>query len=49
MNLKTPQLKVFRNLKNGEYKTEMTLTTGTISPLAFPDVFVQVERLISKA
>jgi Uma2 family endonuclease len=48
VNLKTPQLKVFRDLKNGEYKTELTLTTDTISPLAFPDVSVQVERLISK-
>lgn len=49
VNLKTPQLQVFRDLKNGQYKTELTLTTGTIAPLAFPDVSVQVERLISVA
>ena len=48
VNLNTPQLKVFCDLKNGEYKTELTLTTGTISPLCFPDVSVQVECLISK-
>ncbi|BAY63986.1 hypothetical protein NIES22_40760 [Calothrix brevissima NIES-22] len=46
VNLKTPQLQVFRDLNNGEYKTELTFTTGTISPLAFPDVSVQVQRLI---
>ena len=49
VNLKTPQLKVFRDPENGEYKTELTLTTGTISPLAFPDVSVRVERFISVA
>ncbi|ARV58585.1 hypothetical protein BZZ01_08000 [Nostocales cyanobacterium HT-58-2] len=49
VNLKTPQLQVFRDLKNGQYKTELTLTTGTIAPLAFPDVSVQVERVIGVA
>jgi Uma2 family endonuclease len=46
VNLKKPQLRVFRDLENKEYKTELTLTTGTISPLAFPDIAVQVQRLI---
>ncbi|RUR75286.1 hypothetical protein PCC6912_48230 [Chlorogloeopsis fritschii PCC 6912] len=41
--------KVFRELKNGQYTTEMTLTTGTISALAFPDVSIEVERLIGVA
>ena len=45
-NLKNSQLQVFRDLKNGQYTTELTLTTGTIVPLAFPDVSVQVHRLI---
>jgi Uma2 family endonuclease len=49
VNLKSKQLQVFRNLKNGQYETELTLTTGTIIPLAFPDVSVQVERLIGVA
>ncbi|MCC5636478.1 Uma2 family endonuclease [Nostoc sp. CHAB 5844] len=47
VNLKNRQLKIFRDLNNGQYTTELTLTTGTISPLAFPDVSVQVERMIS--
>jgi Uma2 family endonuclease len=45
VNLKSSQLKVFRNLENGQYTTELILTTGTISPLSFPHVFIQVERL----
>jgi Uma2 family endonuclease len=49
VNLKTPQLQVFRYLNNGQYTTELTLTTGTISPLAFPDISVQVARLIGVA
>ncbi len=49
INLKTPQLQVFRDIKNGQYQTELTITTGTIAPLAFPDVSVQVERLIGVA
>ena len=49
VNLKYKRLQVFRDLKNGQYKTEVTLTTGTIAPLAFPDVSVQVERLIGVA
>jgi Uma2 family endonuclease len=47
-NLKSFQLKVFRDLQDGQYSTELTLTTGTIAPLAFPDVSVLVERLIGR-
>ncbi|MBW4631706.1 MAG: Uma2 family endonuclease [Iphinoe sp. HA4291-MV1] len=46
VNLKNFQLKVFRDLKNKQYTTELTLTTGSISPLAFLDVSVHVERLM---
>lgn len=46
VNLKSSQLQVFRNLENGKYITELTLTTGAIASLSFPDVFVQVERII---
>ncbi|WP_404827102.1 hypothetical protein [Dendronalium phyllosphericum] len=44
--MKNPQLQVFRDLKNGQYTTEVTLTTGTIAPVTFPDIFVEVRRLI---
>ncbi|YAF96192.1 MAG: Uma2 family endonuclease [Nodularia sp. CChRGM 3473] len=46
VNLKNRQLQVFRDIKDGQYTTELKLTTGTISPLAFPDVSVQVQRII---
>ena len=46
VNLKNTQLQVFRDLKNRQYTTELTLTTGTIVPLAFGDVSVQVHRLV---
>ncbi|MEA5620334.1 Uma2 family endonuclease [Cronbergia sp. UHCC 0137] len=49
VNLKTPQLRVFRDLKNGQYTTELVLTTGTIASLAFPDVSVEVEPLIGRS
>ncbi|BAT52672.1 hypothetical protein NOS3756_16130 [Nostoc sp. NIES-3756] len=45
-NLKSFQLQVFRDLENGQYTTQLTFTKGTISPLTFPNVFIQVERLI---
>lgn len=46
MNLKTRQLKVFRDPVNGDYASESTLTTGEIRPLAFQDVVVSVQRLL---
>jgi Uma2 family endonuclease len=46
VNLQTPELKVFRDLENNNYQTELTLTDGSISPLAFPDISVQVQRLM---
>jgi len=46
MNLKIPQLKVFRNPVNGDYTSELTFTTGEIRPLAFPDMAVSVQRLL---
>ncbi|BAZ20050.1 hypothetical protein NIES4073_09240 [Kalymmatonema gypsitolerans NIES-4073] len=49
VNLKYKRLQVFRDLKNGQYRTELALTAGTIASLAFPDVSVQVERLVGVA
>ncbi len=46
VNFKNSQLQVFRDLKNGQYTTELTLTTGIIVPLAFGDVSIQVNRLV---
>lgn len=47
VNLKKLQLVVFREPTNGEYASKLTLTTGTIQPLAFPDVSISVEQIIN--
>ncbi len=47
VNLKDREVSVFRDLENGCYITEKTFTTGLVSPLAFPDVQIQVQRLIN--
>jgi len=46
-NLKNSQLHVFRDLVNGTYQTELTLTDGSVSPLAFPQIAISVQRLFS--
>lgn len=46
VNLKTRELIVFRDPIDGECRSQATLTSGVICPLAFPDVEIQVERLI---
>jgi len=47
VNLKTLKLVIFREIIDGEYATKQTLTTGTIQPLAFPDIDVVVEKIIN--
>jgi Uma2 family endonuclease len=46
-DLKNGQLKVFRDLVDGVYRTELTLAEGTITPLSFADVVIKVRRLFS--
>ncbi|MCL1469164.1 Uma2 family endonuclease [Argonema antarcticum] len=47
VNLKKRQLVVFRDPQDGEYASKTTLTVGTIYPLAFPDVAVLVDSIVS--
>ncbi|WP_017315860.1 Uma2 family endonuclease [Mastigocladopsis repens] len=47
VNLKKLHLVVFREPLDGEYAAKLTLTAGTIQPLAFPDVSVCVEQIIN--
>jgi Uma2 family endonuclease len=47
VNLNDCQLSVFRNLVNGTYTQEFTLSTGMIAPLAFQDVQIEVLRLMN--
>lgn len=48
VNLKKTELKVFRDLKNNQYTTEITLSKDTISPLTFPDISLLVNRIIGE-
>ena len=48
VNLKDRELKVFRDLENGRYTTEQTFRTGFVSPLAFQDLQIQVQRLMNQ-
>lgn len=47
VNLKKRQLVVFRDLQDGEYVSKSTLNGGVIYPLAFPDVAVSVDAIVS--
>ena len=47
VNLKKTQLIVFRDPQDGEYASKSTLTGGTVYPLAFPDVAVSVDSIVS--
>jgi Uma2 family endonuclease len=55
VNLQIPELIVFRDLTisqggvstNNTYRSELKLATGNISPLAFPDLQIDVTKLFS--
>jgi Uma2 family endonuclease len=46
INLKTRELNVFRNPINGEYQSQIVLTNGVISPLAFPNIRLDIARVL---
>lgn len=46
INLRTRELIVFQDPVNGEYRSQITLTSGVICPLSFPKVEIEVARLI---
>jgi Uma2 family endonuclease len=48
VNLKRGELIVFRDPRDGEYASKITLTEGEITPLAFADVKIAVAALISE-
>jgi Uma2 family endonuclease len=47
VNLQASELIIFRGAGNDAYQTEVKLTSGSISPLSFPDIEVEVRRLFS--
>jgi Uma2 family endonuclease len=46
VNLKENKLILFRDPVNGKYQSQQEFTSGTISPLAFPSLAVEVTRLL---
>ncbi|MBC6473827.1 MAG: Uma2 family endonuclease [Hormoscilla sp. GM102CHS1] len=47
LDLSAKQMVVFRNPQNGKYSTKQTLTGGKVTPLAFGEIQVSIERLLS--
>jgi Uma2 family endonuclease len=48
INLKTMELVVMRDPRNGEYGSQLVWTEPTIRPVAFPDLEIAVGRLLRK-
>ncbi len=46
MDLKKPQLRVFRDPSDGDYRSEVILTSSEIRPIAFPEIAISVRRLL---
>ncbi len=46
LDLSAKQIIVFREPKDGKYATEETIVDGTITPLAFLEIQVSVEKLL---
>lgn len=41
------QMTVFRDLRNGDYSTQNTVSDGIVYPAAFPDMSTEVRQLVS--
>jgi Uma2 family endonuclease len=48
VNLKKMELIVYRDPVDSDYQSKQTFISGKIRPLAFPDVEVEVDRLIKR-
>ena len=46
VNLQRMELIVYRDPLHGDYQSELTLITGNVMPLAFPDIAVAVNLLV---
>lgn len=47
VNVQRNELIVMRSPENGKYTIEFRTSSGTIQPLAFPDLEIEVEKIIS--
>ncbi|MBW4439882.1 MAG: Uma2 family endonuclease [Plectolyngbya sp. WJT66-NPBG17] len=46
LNLAARHIFVFQEPQNGKYQTERILTSGTIVPLAFPEIAISINQLL---
>jgi len=46
VNLQRRELIIYRDPRDGEYGSKITLTEGAVTPLAFPDLQIPVEAMI---
>jgi len=47
LDLSAKRMIVFRSAENGKYATKQIVTEGAIAPLAFPDIQIEIERLMT--
>ena len=47
VDLNNHQLRVFRDLSNQKYTSELTLNTGVIASIAFPKILIEVQKIIN--
>jgi Uma2 family endonuclease len=49
IDLKTTEIIIFREPSGNDYKTKFTIDRGTITPIAFPDLQIEVARILAQA
>ncbi|NEZ54785.1 Uma2 family endonuclease [Adonisia turfae] len=47
INITDRQLTVFRDLHNGDFVSQNTFSNGSIHPIAFPDIAIEVHKLVN--
>ena len=48
VNLKGTELIFFREISGNDYRTKTTLNRGIVNPLAFPNIKIEVEKILAK-
>jgi Uma2 family endonuclease len=47
VNLRKRYVSVYRELSGGDYRSEQKVASGNLSPLAFPDVVIDIKQFLS--
>ncbi len=48
INLKTTEIIIFREPSGDDYKTKFTVNEGTITPISFPELQIEVKTLLGR-